>query len=131
MQSDSDYQLSYQSRGGILRFHVTGDTDAQHIRISYWHEIISIAKLHKVRKLLVFDRKKHQPAGPDELAALAEAMKVYAEHFDGIAVIEPTSHFMPALEHGEIHARENGLNVRLFTNETDAERWLLYGMHQI
>jgi hypothetical protein len=129
MQSDRNYQVTYQSRGGILRFHVKDDIDAQHIRISYWQEIVFIATQHKVRKLLVFDRKKHKPADPSELAALASIMKMHAENFDGIAIIEPTPHFMPALEHGEIHAQENGLNVRIFTDEMNAERWLLYGMH--
>jgi hypothetical protein len=127
----SEYQLRCQSRGGVLRCHVSGDIDAQHVRIAYWHEILAIAIKRRARKLLVFDRKKHRPASPDELAELAQAMQVYLGSVDSVAIVEPTPKFLPDLEHGEIHAQSFGINLRVFSHEAEAERWLFYGEHDI
>lgn len=47
--------------------------------------------------------------------------------FDRVAVVEPTPAFLPAIEHGEIHGQAAGINVRIFADEVDAERWLYFG----
>jgi hypothetical protein len=121
------YQLSYESRGGVLRFRVSSDIDAQAVRFAYWQEIISIANTRGVRRLLVFDRKKGKPAAPEELKELAALMQPYVQNIDCIAVVEPTSKFLVNLEYGEIYAREYGINVRVFSTQAEAERWLHYG----
>jgi hypothetical protein len=106
---------------------VHGDVDAQAIRIAYWREIAQIGKERGFRLLLVVDRKKHVPATPAELAELADIMRIESEHFDRVAVVEPTLAFVPAIEHAEIQAQERGMNVRVFGARAEAERWLRYG----
>lgn len=42
-------------------------------------------------------------------------------------MVEPTAEFMPAVEHGEIFARSQGINVRIFADVVSAERWVRFG----
>lgn len=121
------YRLSFTQADGFLRVQVSGDIDAQQVRIAYWREIVAVARTRGERKLLVFDRKKGVPATPDELAEMARLFSVDAVHFDRVAVVEPTPTFLQAMEHAEIHGRSLGINVRIFADESSAERWLLFG----
>ncbi len=121
------YALSFTSCDGFLRVQVSGDIDAQDVRIAYWREIVATARERGERRLLVLDRKKGIPATPDELAEMAGLFSADAAHFARIAVIEPTTAFLPAMEHAEIQGRSVGINVRIFGDEANAERWLLFG----
>lgn len=124
------YQLSHRKRGDTLYFQVTGDVDSQAVRIAYWLEIVAIARREGIRKLLVVDRKKHKPATPTELAELAGIMCGHRDVADKVAVVEPTPEFVPAVEHAEIEGLERGINIRVFGNSHDAERWLRYGLSE-
>ncbi|MFD0725023.1 SpoIIAA family protein [Lysobacter brunescens] len=121
------YRLSFAHADGFLRVQVSGDIDAQDVRIAYWREIVATARERGERRLLVLDRKKGTPATPDELAEMAGLFSADAAHFERIAVIEPTTAFLPAMEHAEIQGRSVGINVRIFGDEANAERWLLFG----
>jgi hypothetical protein len=122
-----DYRLSWRSRGDVLQVQVSGDVDAQRVRLAYWREIADAARAQGFRKLLVIDRKKTHPASPDDLLQLTRALLAEREHFDRVAVIEPTDAFLPAIEHAEIIGREQGINVRVFGNLVQAELWLRLG----
>jgi hypothetical protein len=122
-----DYHLSWRTRGEVLQVQVSGDIDAQAVRIAYWREIAATARQKGFRKVLVIDRKKGKPANPDDLLELARALLVEREHFDRVAVIEPTDAFLPAIEHAEIIGREHGINVRVFGNIASADLWLRLG----
>jgi hypothetical protein len=121
------YRLSITSEDDTLIVHVSGEIDAQAIRIAYWREIVDTAIARNCRKLLVTDRKKGKPASPQELAEMAQIFSFDAEHFDRIAVIEPTPAFVPAVEHAEIFGRMAGINVRIFADTKSAEHWLHFG----
>lgn len=121
------YRLAFTPAGGFLRVQVSGDIDAQAVRIAYWREIVATARERGERKLLVLDRKKGTPANPGELAEMARLFSADAMHVDRVAVVEPTTAFLPAMEHAEIQGRSAGINVRIFADEASAERWLLFG----
>lgn len=123
----SAYRLVFAQADGFLQVQVSGDIDAQAVRIAYWREIVATARERGERKLLVLDRKKGQAASPDELAEMARLFSADAVHVDRVAVVEPTTSFLPAMEHAEIHGRSAGINVRIFADEASAERWLLFG----
>lgn len=122
-----DYRLAIDVDGDILRVRVSGDIDAQPVRMAYWREIIETARARECRKLLVADRRKGRPATPDELAELAMAMQHWRDDFDRVAVIEPIAAFVPAIEHAEILGQAVGINVRIFADPTEAERWVRFG----
>jgi hypothetical protein len=121
------YQLRLTPRGDHLQVEVSGDVDAQAVRIAYWRHIAREARARGERKLLVHDRRKGIPATPAELAELAQLLKDQAEHFDRVAVVEPTPEFLPAVEHAEILGQAAGINVRIFIDAAQALRWLRYG----
>lgn len=123
----ADYVLRIVSNGDMLRVQVSGDIDAQAIRIAYLREIAEAGKSRGTRKLLVTDRKKGRPASPAELAELAVIFHEEAQHFDRVAVVEPTPEFVPAVQYGEIFGQSMGINVRVFSDSSEAERWLRYG----
>ncbi|QNP40578.1 SpoIIAA family protein [Lysobacter solisilvae (ex Woo and Kim 2020)] len=122
-----DYTLQLVEHGDMLEVRVSGDIDAQRVRIAYWREIADEAKARGLRKLLVTDRRKGEPAKPAELAELAALFQHEAKHFDRVAVIEPTPEFLPAIEYAEIFGQGMGINVRIFSEHREAERWLRYG----
>jgi hypothetical protein len=121
------YRLAFSGTGDILRVQVSGDIDAQPVRIAYWREIVATARSRGQRKLLVLDRKKGRPADPGELAEMAALFSADAVHLDRIALVEPTTAFLQAMEHAEIQGRSAGINLRIFGDEANAERWLLFG----
>ena len=121
---DAGYAMQFTTRDDLLWVEVSGDIDAQEIRIAYWRAIAAEARVRGTRKLLVTDRKKGQPASEAELVLLFQDE---AKNFDRIAVIEPTVEFMPAVEHAEIFGRGVGINLRIFCEYDPAERWLRYG----
>lgn len=121
------YELSFTPCDGFLRVQVSGDIDAQDVRIAYWREIVATARARSQRKLLVLDRKKGRPADPGELAEMAALFSADAVHVDRIALVEPTTAFLQAMEHAEIQGRSAGINLRIFGDEANAERWLLFG----
>ncbi len=124
---DPGYRLSVRSEHDTLIVQVSGEIDAQPIRIAYWREIVETARARNCRKLLVTDRKKGKPASPAELAELAQTFSADARHIDRVAVIEPTPAFVPAIEHAEIFGRMAGINIRIFAEEKNAMHWLHYG----
>lgn len=121
------YRLSIAVEGDLLRAQVDGEIDAQAVRLAYWREIVDTARAHQCRLLLVIDRKKTRPASSDELAALALAFRAHRDDFERIGVFEPTAAFVPAIEHAEIHGRALGINVRIFSDPVEAERWVRFG----
>lgn len=122
-----EYRLRLSERSDFLEVEVSGDIDAQAVRIAYWREIAAEGKARGLRKVLVTDRKKGQPASPAELAELAILFQEESENFDRVAVIEPTPEFLPAVEYAEIFGQSMGINVRIFMAANEAERWLRYG----
>ncbi|GAB3385346.1 hypothetical protein [Lysobacter fragariae] len=125
--ANTGYQLRLTPRGDFLQVDVSGDIDAQTIRIAYWRQIAAEAKALGLRKVLVTDRKKHQPATPAELGELALLFAGEAGNFDRVAVIEPIPEFLPAVEHAQIFGQGLGINVRIFVDPDEAERWVRYG----
>jgi hypothetical protein len=125
--TEPQYRLSVGFDADIFKVRVSGEVDAQAVRIAYWRDIIDTAHAHGYRKLLVIDRKKGSPARPEELAELARIFSAQSALFDRVAVVEPTPAFLPAIEHAEIHGQSAGINVRIFAHEVDAERWLHFG----
>ena len=121
------YDLRLTPRGDHLQVDVSGDVDAQAVRIAYWRQIAIEAKARGQRKLLVHDRRKGVPATPMELAELAQLLRNEAPHFDRVAVVEPTPEFLPAVEHAEILGQAEGINIRIFIDAAQAVRWLRYG----
>lgn len=124
---DAGYRLRFTSRDAFLQVEVSGDIDAQAIRIAYWREIAAEGRARGAKRLLVTDRRKGVPATPEELAELALLFREEGRYFQRVGVVEPTLEFLSRMEHAEILGRSVGLNVRIFGDHDEAERWVRYG----
>lgn len=122
-----DYSLRLVDAADFLQVEVFGDAVGQATRIAYWQEILAEGKARGVRKLLVIDRKKGPPVNPSEVAEMVEVLRHEARWYDRVALFESTTEFLPAIEHGEILGQDRGINLRIFGNRAEAERWLRYG----
>jgi hypothetical protein len=122
-----DYRLRLIEHADFLQVDVFGDTVAQATRIAYWQELLAEARARGQRKLLVIDCKKGPPATPQELAELAAVLQFEGRRLDRVAWFETTVEFLPAVEHAEIFGQGLGINVRIFGDRAEAERWLRYG----
>lgn len=122
-----EYSLQFAERRGFLHVDVRCDVDSQPVRIAYWKALVEEAHARGLRKMLIFDRVKENPATPQQLAEMAMLFRGEASNFDRIAVIERRPELLPAVEHGEILTRDLGINLRIFVDPAEAERWLRYG----
>lgn len=121
------YRLGWSVEGDLFLARVEGGVDAQAFRLACWRDIVTTASARDCRKLVVIDRKKGRPATPEELADLIAAFGDHRDTFERVAVVEPTAAFLPAIEHAEILARSLGINVRIFADQAEAERWARFG----
>jgi len=124
---DPGFHLRFARSGDVLKVAVSGDIDAQYVRIGYWRAIAEEARRRGLRRLLVTDRRKGVPATPEELGELALLFRHEAPNFDRVAVIEPVVAFLPTMEHAEIFGRAAGINVRIFGDARTAEVWVRHG----
>ncbi|KQY52344.1 hypothetical protein [Lysobacter sp. Root494] len=122
-----EYSLQFAERGGFLHVDVSCGVDSQPVRIAYWKALVAEAHARGLRRMLVLDRMKENPATPQQLAEMAMIFRDEAGNFDRIAVIERRPELLSAVEHGEILTRDLGINLRIFVDPAEAERWLRYG----
>jgi hypothetical protein len=122
-----EYSLQFAERSGFLHVDVSCNVDSQPVRIAYWKALVEEAHARGLRRMLVFDRLKENPATPQQLAEMAMLFRGEASHFERIAVIERRPELLSAVEHGEILTRDLGINLRIFVDPAEAERWLRYG----
>lgn len=122
-----EYSLTFVERSGFLQVDVNCEVDSQPVRIAYWRALVAEAHARGLRRMLVFDRRKEIPATPQQLSDMAMQFRGEAANFDRIAVIERRPELLSAAEHGEILTRGVGINLRVFVDPGEAERWLRYG----
>jgi hypothetical protein len=71
VRTGPEYSLQFLERGGFLRVDVNCDVDSQPVRIAYWQALVAEAHARGLRRMLVFDRMKKDPATPQQLAEMA------------------------------------------------------------
>ena len=127
IRTGPEYSLQFTERSGFLHVDVRCDVDSQPVRIAYWKALVEEAHARGLRRMLIFDRLKKTPATPQQLAEMAMLFRGEAANFDRIAVIERRPELLSAVQHGEILTRDLGINLRIFVDPAEAERWLRYG----
>ncbi|MEO5962873.1 MAG: hypothetical protein ABIO75_05710 [Thermomonas sp.] len=128
MNSPASFRIDYQRHGSLLRAHVTGVNGTLEITLAYWMALADEVRRDPPRNLLVVDDMEGDPPPPEQLAQFVQAM--VGQGFEGVRVayVEAHTDQIPEVEHGEILAREQGFDVRVFGNEATAALWLRHGM---
>ena len=127
MTATTPYRIGYQREGETLRAHVTGVNGTLETTLAYWRDMAGELQRAPARALLVVDDMEGDPPPPEQLAQFVQAM--VGMGFEGIRVayVEAHAEQIPAVVFGEILAREQGFDARVFGNEDDACIWLRHG----
>jgi hypothetical protein len=121
------FALSFLERPGYLRVHVTGVNGSLETTVACFMAIAGEVRARRPSRLLIKDEMSGAPPPPQEIEQFIRAMA--GQGFEGVRVayVEADGDQVPQVEMGEIYAREQGFDARVFGNEHDAELWLRYG----
>jgi hypothetical protein len=121
------FTLEYAERTGYLFVRVTGINGSLETTVAYWLAIAAEGRARRPSRLLVKDDMLGEPPSPAEIAQFIGAMA--GQGFEGVRVayVEADGEQVAQVEHGEIYAREQGFDGRVFGSEQQAELWLRYG----
>jgi len=121
------FTLEYADRAGYLHVRVTGVNGSLETTIAYWMAIAAEVRVRRPAQILIKDEMLGEPPPPGEIQQFIAAMA--GQGFEGVRVayVEADGEQVAQVEHGEIYAREQGFDARVFGNEHEAELWLRYG----
>ena len=128
MSAPTSFSIDYHRQGSLLRAHVTGVNGTLETTMAYWMSMAEEVRREPPRSLLVVDDMEGDPPPPEQLAQFVQAMVGLGFEGVRVAYVEAHAQQIPEVEHGEILAREQGFDARVFGNETDAALWLRHGM---
>ena len=125
--SEPAFRIEYQREGELLRAHVTGVNCSLETTLDYWTAMAAEVRRLAPAALLVVDDMEGEPPPPEQLEQFVKAM--VGMGFEGVRVayVEAHAQQIPEVEYGEILAREQGFDARVFGNEFDARMWLRHG----
>ena len=121
------FRIDYSREGTLLRAHVAGVNGSLETTLACWTALAAELQRDPPGGLLVVDDMEGEPPPPEQLAQFVQAM--VGMGFEGVRVayVEAHAHQIPEVEFGEILAREQGFDARVFGNEADARIWLRHG----
>ena len=126
--SEQPFRIDYSREGELLRAHVTGINGTLETTLAYWTALAAELQRDAAPKsLLVVDDMEGEPPPPEQLEQFVQAM--VGMGFEGVRVayVEAHAQQIPEVEYGEILAREQGFDARVFGNEDTARIWLRHG----
>lgn len=121
------FVLEFAERPDYLFVRVSGVNGTLETTVAYWLAIAAEVRTRRPTHLLIRDDMLGEPPPPEELEKFVAAMA--GQGFEGVRVayVEADGEQVAQVEHGEILAREQGFDARVFGNELQAELWLRYG----
>lgn len=128
MHAPLPFRIDYSRDGDLLRAHVTGVNGTLETTLACWMSLAAELQRERPGALLVVDDMEGDPPPPEQLAQFVQAM--VGMGFEGVRVayVEAHAQQIPEVEYGEILAREQGFDARVFGNEVDARVWLRHGL---
>jgi hypothetical protein len=121
------FTLEYAERPGYLFVRVTGVNGSLETTVAYWLAIAAEVRARKPAQVMIKDEMLGEPPPPGEIQQFIAAMA--GQGFEGVRVayVEADGEQVAQVEHGEIYAREQGFDARVFGNELLADLWLRHG----
>jgi hypothetical protein len=121
-----DNAVTFRPTRTGLRVKATGPGTFE-ATVECWRRIAAEARVGHPRTVLLIDEMRGPPLRPDEWEALVDMMR--NQGLEGVRIAHVKPFGLQGVEYCEIFAREAGFDARVFTDETTAELWLLYGSH--
>ncbi|MBN8261357.1 MAG: hypothetical protein J0L59_03430 [Xanthomonadales bacterium] len=119
------FRIQYQPGPGHLRAYVFDGVDSIDVSIAMWRMLGAECRARQVDRLLVVEDLA-ATVDTGELGRLTQAMEEAGFVGMRTAFVELRDD-LPGNEFGEILCRERGMAIRVFSDETEARRWLVYG----
>jgi hypothetical protein len=117
----ADCRMRFEADGDCLRAWADG-TSSFASTVACWQQILAQVHAHRPRSLLLVDRLHGRALTGEEWESLVQATRGQGLEDVRIAHVKPNG--VDDLEYCEIHAREVGLDARVFEDEAVAEFWL-------
>ncbi|MFT4178515.1 MAG: hypothetical protein QM612_03505 [Thermomonas sp.] len=123
------YRLEFEYEAPRLRVRIIGGEDTGHrVSVEYWLRIAEEVRARGAQQLLALDAMQGEAMGPEELQRFFDAISGHGLEQVRLAYVEGRLDQMSRIEYAELLARERGYDIRMFSNEAEAEVWLRYGM---
>lgn len=123
MRENKDYELLFAERMGYLYAHLTAPTLTNHTITDALAEAVELCRAKKIRRLMLFrDIAEVLPDSQKFFAGVEAAELLHGIKF---ALVDPDPAHTSALHFFETVIMNRGVLNKTFTNESDAEAWLL------
>lgn len=119
------FKVCYEDEPGYLRAYVFDGTDSVDVSIAMWRMLASEGAAVGVTRMLILEDLV-STVGLEELAAVIDGIEAAGMGRFRSAFVELRDDIQGS-ELGEIMLQERGITIRIFSNETEARHWLLYG----
>ena len=119
------FKVCYEDEPGYLRAYVFDGTDSVDVSIAMWRMLASEGAAVGVTRMLILEDLV-STVGLEELAAVIDGIEAAGMGRFRSAFVELRDDIQGS-ELGEIMLQERGITCRIFSNETEARHWLLYG----
>ena len=118
------FRICYEDEPGFLRAYVFDGTDSLAVSSAMWQMLGAECDAAGMQRLLVVEDllETVESADIETVIAAVEAAGFGARR---TAFVELRDDIQGS-EQGEIYCRERGIALRVFSNEGEARRWLLY-----
>ena len=124
------YRIRFIQDGRHLRASVTGYVGTFDSTVAYWQAIANEVRAVAPRTLLVVDQREGTPLPEEQMGQLLDTLRAFGLADIRMAYVETRLQHFAMAEVVEILACEKGFDVRVFSNEMDAELWLRHGEPQ-
>ena len=118
------FRIVYDNEAGYLRAYVFDGTDSLAVSAAMWRMLGAECEASGHTRLLVVEDLL-STVDTAEIEAIVETMQQTGFGKRRTAFVELREDIQGS-ELGEIYCRERGISVRVFSNEDEARRWLLY-----
>jgi hypothetical protein len=119
------FRIRFQQESGFLRAHVFDGVDSIEVSEAMWRLLGAECRASGMDRLLVLEDLE-ATVDIGELGRVIQAMEAAGFRYIRTAFVELRDDIQGS-EHGGILCLERGMLIRVFSDETEARRWLMYG----
>jgi hypothetical protein len=119
------FRICFDDEPDYLRAYVFDGTDSLQVSTAMWHLLGEECRTTASRRLLVLEDLMSTVEVP-QIAQVVDAMFAAGLADVRIAFVELRDDIQGS-EIGESMCLEGGMTIRIFSQETEARRWLIYG----
>jgi hypothetical protein len=119
------FRICYEDEPGYLRAYVFDGTDSVDVSIAMWRMLAAEATAVGATRMLILEDLV-STVGVEDLGKVVDGIEAAGMDRFRSAFVELRDDIQGS-ELGEIMLQERGITIRLFSNETAARHWLLYG----